>query len=57
MPGDTIILHMCTKKNEMMYGSWNMVHDRWMDRWMEGPRDGQTEKVTHRGGCPSLKNH
>ena len=26
---DTISLHMCTKNNDhMMYGSWNMVHDR-----------------------------
>ena len=26
---DTIILHMCTiNENHMMYGSWNMEHDR-----------------------------
>ena len=28
-PGDIIILHMCTKNyDQMMYGSWDMVHDR-----------------------------
>ena len=27
-PGDVIILHMCTKNyGQMMYGSWDMVHD------------------------------
>ena len=27
-PGDIIILHMCTKNyDQMMYGSWDMVHD------------------------------
>ena len=27
-PGDIIILHMCTKNDDqMMYGSWDMVHD------------------------------
>ena len=29
MPGDIIILHMCTKNyDQMMYGSWDMVRDR-----------------------------
>ena len=29
---DIIILHMCTKNyDHMMYGSWDMVHNRWMD--------------------------
>ena len=29
MPGDIIILHMCTKNyDQMMYGSWDMVCDR-----------------------------
>ena len=29
MPGNIIILHKCTKNyDEMMYGSWDMVHDR-----------------------------
>ena len=34
--GDIIILHMCTKNNDhMMYGSWNMVCDRWTDEKSE----------------------
>ena len=46
-PGDIIILHMCTKNYDyMMYGSWDMVRDRWTD-W-------QTEKVTQRW-VPHLK--
>ena len=29
-PGDIIILHMCTKNyDQMMYGSWDMVRDRY----------------------------
>ena len=41
-PGDIIILHTCTKNyDRMMYGSWDMVHnrrtdrqtERWTDRW------------------------
>ena len=32
-----------------MYGSWDMVHDRWTDR----QTDGRTEKVTRRAGCPT----
>ena len=45
-PGNTIILQMGTiNDNHMMYGSGDMACDRWMD--------GQTEKVTHRGGCPT----
>ena len=40
-PGDIIILHMCTKKNDqMMHSSWDMVCDRRkerkMDRWTDG---------------------
>ena len=32
-PGGIIILQMCTKNNDhIMYGSWNMVHDRQTDR-------------------------
>ena len=31
---DIIILHMCTKNYDyMIYSSWDMVCDRWMDRW------------------------
>ena len=33
IPGDIIILHMCTKNyDHMMYGSWDMMCDRWRDR-------------------------
>ena len=29
-PGDIIILHVCNKNyDQMMYGSWDIVHDRW----------------------------
>ena len=46
--GDIIILQMCTKNyDDMMHGSWNMVCDWGTDIGM----DGQTEKVTYRGGC------
>ena len=32
MPGDIIILHMCTKNyDHMMYGSWDMVRDGWKE--------------------------
>ena len=32
IPGDTIILHMCTKNDDkMIYGSWDMVRDGWTD--------------------------
>ena len=41
-PGDIIILHMCTKNyDQMMYSSWDMACD------------GQIEKVTYTGGCPT----
>ena len=41
-PGDIINLYKCTKNyDQVMYGSWDMV------------RDGRTEKVTYRGGCPT----
>ena len=34
MPGDIIILYMCTTNHDqMMYGSWDMVCSRWMDGW------------------------
>ena len=46
--GDIIILWISIKNHDhMMYGSWGMVGDRQMD--------GQTEKVTHRGGWPPKK--
>ena len=38
-PGDIIILHKCTTNHDhMMYGSWNMVRNRWTE--------GQTKEVT-----------
>ena len=37
--GDIIILHMCTKNyDQMMHGSWDMVHDRQTDRRTEGQK-------------------
>ena len=52
MPGDIIIVYMCTKNyDQMMYGSWDIVCNRWMDRLMAGWMDEQIE-VTCRGGCP-----
>ena len=48
--GDIIILHICTiNYDQMMYGSWDMVHDRRMD--------GRTEKVTYRGRYLKIDNH
>ena len=36
-PKDIIILHMCTQNyNQMMYGSWDMVRSRQMDRETDG---------------------
>ena len=33
IPGDITILHMCNKNYDYtMYNSWDMVHNRWMDR-------------------------
>ena len=46
-PGDIIILHMCTKYDvKMMYASWDMVCDGWMDGRMD-------VKSTYRGGSPT----
>ena len=40
IPGDIIISHMCTKNyNPMMFGSWDMVCDRWMDRGTDRKSD------------------
>ena len=39
-----MILHMCTKNyDQMMYGSWEMVHKRWMDRQAGGQTDGRMD--------------
>ena len=46
-PGDIIILHMCTKNNDqMMYSSWYMVCNGWIDGW----------KKWHRQVGANLKN-
>ena len=51
-PGDNIILHICTKNyDHIMYGSWDMVCNRWTDRRTHG----RTEKVAYTGGCPPKK--
>ena len=45
MTGDIIILHKCTiNDNHMMYGSWDMVCDRWTGKW-----------VPHKRWLPHLK--
>ena len=52
MPGD-IILHMCTKNNDhMMYGSWNMVCNKLMDRQMDGQKKWHIEV-----GAPPKKTY
>ena len=39
-PGDIIILQMCTKNyDHMMYGSWDMVQDGWMDQQTDRKTD------------------
>ena len=43
-PGDIIIWHMCTKNyDQMMYGSWDMVCDRQMDRQKGGQKKWHVE--------------
>ena len=38
---DITILHMCTENyDQMMYGSWDMLHNGWRD----GQMDGQTDR-------------
>ena len=40
MPGNLIILQMCTKNYDlMMYASWDMMCNRQMDRRMDGKSD------------------
>ena len=47
-PSD-ITLQMCIiNENHMMYGSWDMVLDGWMDEQTDG-------RVTDRGGCRTKK--
>ena len=44
MPGDIIILHMCTKNyDHMMYGSWDMLRDGRTERRKDGRIDGRTD--------------
>ena len=48
--GDIIISHMCTKNyDQIMFNTWDMVHDKQTDRWT----DWLMEKVTQKGGCPT----
>ena len=55
MPGDIIILYMCTKNyDHMMYGSWDLVHDGWMDGRTDRGTGGQ--KKWHIEWVPHLKN-
>ena len=36
-PGDIIILHICSKNyDQLIYSSWDMVHNKWTDRQMDG---------------------
>ena len=38
-PGDIIILHMCTKNHDqMIYGSWDMLHVRRMGGRVNGQK-------------------
>ena len=47
MPGDIIILHMCTKTyDQIMYGSWDMVPEGQTDGQTARQTDKQIEKVT-----------
>ena len=47
--GDIIILHMFTKNyDQIMYGSWDMVHDSWTDGWTDRLTYRQTEGWTDR---------
>ena len=46
LPEISSFYNLCTKKyDHMMHGSWDIARNR--------RTDGQTEKVTCRGGCPS----
>ena len=46
-PGDIIILYMCTTNyDQMMFGSWDMVCDKWMDWQMDRQTDGWTNGWT-----------
>ena len=41
---DILILHMCTKTyDQMMYGSWDMVHNRQMDGQTDGRKKWHIE--------------
>ena len=47
-PENIIILHMCTKNyDQMMYGSWDMVCDRWMDGQTDGWKRWHIEAGAH----------
>ena len=45
--GDIIFLHWCNKNyDQMVYGSWDIVCNRRMDRWMDGWKKWHTEVGT-----------
>ena len=44
IPEDMIILHMCAKNyDQMMYGSWDMLHDRRTDKQTNGQKKWHVE--------------
>ena len=52
-PGDIIILHTCTKNyDQMMYGSWVMLCDRWTDGQIDGWKKWHIEV-----GAPPKNKH
>ena len=52
MPGYNIMLGVCTKNyNQMIYGSWDTVHDR----QTEGQTNGQKKWHTEVGAPPKNK--
>ena len=43
-PGVVIILHMRTKNyDQIMYGSWDRVHNTWADRQMDRRMDEKSD--------------
>ena len=56
-PGDIIILHKCTKNyDQMIYGSWDMVHNRRTNGQTDGWTDGNiwTDGHITVGGQPKM---
>ena len=58
LPGDIIILLKCTKNyDQIMYSSWDMVYNRWTDKWTDRLMD-EVKKWHIEVGAPhkNLKN-